>query len=1448
MMNPTMNRFTSRTRSDSANSSHYNASHHARSAPISNKSRDPHHLPSWSRRSNRNNWPKMTLPELRHEVHVLIDEFMHAHQRALFDEVVLWYNSYSAVICSSHHHHSNKEGCHSTNIPDDDDEMVIKGGGSKIDKKLSSSNRQKKSRTNQQNFVDKESGLNSTNAKVGSSDRTWGDILNDASHLLPYMTPYEHGIVCRLASICLLSYLAPHATPFPTLDCSDGTSSSHYITRSARQTNNGVVSARSNANHDSSRINRDSSCSTNELFHLRLLPLEELLEHTLRFHDMSSIQYDPATIQHEKLIASLWHFLRVGLRPFLASRPLSHPPSSSLCPSSYGTSYPKNISSSSSSSPSSTESSDAGAGVGVADLLHVMAMVISPEIPKSLRGPPCVNHCREKEETLGNNTPITAASNPHHHHQASRSRAQRLMSCIQPFYFQISSAYRAEMVHILAENLVLPEMTKSGNHPEQSLVEQQQQQHKYQDAGSDDDGYCGDGGNGRSTNQDHLSQSHFLDGGIVHLRAALKTFAQSALVNSQEMDARRVLANIAIDCGEEEFIQEEMKALVASLCGSQDYGCAEDACGGEPSQRVTRCDRNTLQREEKIASTREQERQAHNQRFVVSSSQRIPDSTTKFSSTFLQQIGRQQEGNKDEVSIHCAKGNILRDLIIRYNGSRYYADEIFTRMTLLELSNALVSILKRIGECCDNSKDTDMSNLQDEPPSVEGGEERSKTHETLKLPVACQVASLLDCTRALFYFLLNVRAPNNIPTEQEGDISLVGETEDITEETKLGGGEGRIFDEGQQLEDKMKDVVIECAIQLLVSPDTCVSSSASSLLSLALAYYKREQLLPHVSKVFQAIKFSISRAHIEKRQFQDIVTVASRLSYSFANSMLSLLIGLLEDMNVEKKYNTLTDRREWMLYLISSIALAKPRAVAAQTDALKRIHVGWNFNDSTVRHIISIFLSCRSAYNFNDETGALQCYQHTTDLLSSVQDPWSMFQLGRHAFTSSNFGIAHTIFSQLQCLSSSSSSLLWFSALSKIAQAEHLIMEEASLGIPTALPMLDSAINIIRSLATFTSNKNFARGATASSPSLPITSFQIDMLCRRKDFLNLCLIVRGICGEMRLTDTTAHRTTRPYVHQRNLSKCFHLLAAQYAKISKQFGIIYCQQTRTALRGLFALSQFLAIATRKVFCESLRKGSSSSPDKHLLQNDQIVWPSGDDCHPLFKALKKMKKRIIDPMNESVEPMVRAEAMLQIVSAVLRSPPLSARGFLSLKSLPLAQIRLYENINSSLPLDTDNIEDRMVDGEADIIEAQTGVPCTLHASGFLPNEYFQKSDLLFSQVIVCHTVLYDGPLLGEEDGEDPQTSNIYEEEKDEHSQNDESSITIASQLLPGGEYLDRNGRTLFGAKFLSTFVCAPIRREGYYKIEVKLGVRDVRFGEYEIPIEGDCGVIFLCVSST
>jgi len=1242
-----------------------------------------HRRHTYSRRK-RQEWPKMTISELRGQIHSLIHEFGNAHRRQLFDEISLFQYNYSVAY---NHLNSNLNELIQ-------DEMKVGLNKSKVfnnDKKKNCKAYDKSVCVEKEAFDTK-----------GNTRRTWGAILNDLSHLLPHMSAQEHGLVCRLTSVCLLSYLIPHATPFPTLDCGDGKDASSFMNRNARK------------NHTQSKS--DSFLLRNPIVdhdNNGSFLLEEILEHSIRVYDMSSIQYDPAAIQHETIVASLWHFLRKGLRPFLASRPLSPYP------------YAKNISRS-----------------GATDLLHVMAMAVAPDIPKQLRYSSLV---REESDDFAVRSPY-------------QTRAERFMSCLQPLYFQISYSYRAEIVHVLAESLVL-----SGTN-----VQHLEQQH----VRSINDGI----------NLDPLinSRNEFLYGGIVHLRTAVKTFALSALSHYQFIDAQKVLVNIAIDSGEERFVKEEVNSMITLL--TQECTERKDAM---------RCCRKMHK------TPRKQERVVHMRRFVVPNL--LNNSTT--SSTLLQQLTRQQE-SKDSLCFPCEIGDLLRDLIIRHNGSRYYADGFFTRQALSVLSKAVASILSNNDAPADKVR--------------------------IKLSVSCQVASVLDCARTIFYFLLNVRAHNKATGEEE--TGSLNETKKYTK----GSIRGNEPDKQQKLEEEMKDSVIGYAIQLLTSQDRCVSTSASSLLSLAFAYDNKYHVSLYLSKVFSSIKLALSGVHIYKGQFQDVVVVVSRLSYAFATSFLSLLLIL-----ITKKDNLVKMRRESVLCLISSVALAQPRVVLAQLDDLKAIHARCNSDRGITRHIIAIVLSCRLAQNFPDEKGAIQCCQYATDLLSSVTDPWSVFELGRHAFCTSNYGIAHLIFDRLQCMCSSSGTFLWFSTLSKVAQAEHILMEEGALGIPTALPMFDSAINNMRALSTFTLSEE-------AEPSLAPTIFQIDILCRRKDFLNLCLIVRGLCAEMRLIDSSTKRTIRTHLHQTNISNCFQMLASQYVKINKQFGIIQCQQTRTSLRSLFALSRFIGMASQKAFCETSRR---SSHLHNLDTNNQVVWPSGDICHPLYKVLKKLEKNIIEPINEAIDPKVRAEALLQIIDAVMRSPIPFAKGFLSLQTFPLAQLRIsvktdeIEEVN--LPVDTE--VPNSVAGEAEVIELQVGIPCTLQLSGFLPNQYFKKSDLPFSEVITWHTVSYDGPLVGDDEGEGQQPINAISEEGNANGQNDASSVTSSSQFLPAGKYLGMNGRELAGAKFLSTVKCAPIRREGYYKVEVTLGVRDVRCGEYEIPMEEDSGVIFLCISA-
>ena len=44
-----------------------------------------------------------------------------------------------------------------------------------------------------------------------------------------------------------------------------------------------------------------------------------------------------------------------------------------------------------------------------------------------------------------------------------------------------------------------------------------------------------------------------------------------------------------------------------------------------------------------------------------------------------------------------------------------------------------------------------------------------------------------------------------------------------------------------------------------------------------------------------------------------------------------------------------------------------------------------------------------------------------------------------------------------------------------------------------------------------------------------------------------------------------------------------------------------------------------------------------------------------------------------------------------------------------------------------------------------------------------------------------------------------------------------------------------RLSYNGNFMLSIECPPIREEGMYRIEVKLGVRDVRGGEWDVPLE-------------
>ena len=85
-------------------------------------------------------------------------------------------------------------------------------------------------------------------------------------------------------------------------------------------------------------------------------------------------------------------------------------------------------------------------------------------------------------------------------------------------------------------------------------------------------------------------------------------------------------------------------------------------------------------------------------------------------------------------------------------------------------------------------------------------------------------------------------------------------------------------------------------------------------------------------------------------------------------------------------------------------------------------------------------------------------HQYSASILEHISDPWTLFRLARHAWSTSNFGVAQDIVcDHLLPKASSEQSFLYFTSVSQILKAENIIAEEGAFGIPRAIPLIQSA-------------------------------------------------------------------------------------------------------------------------------------------------------------------------------------------------------------------------------------------------------------------------------------------------------------------------------------------------------------------------------------------------------
>jgi integrator complex subunit 7 len=729
---------------------------------------------------------------------------------------------------------------------------------------------------------------------------------------------------------------------------------------------------------------------------------------------------------------------------------------------------------------------------------------------------------------------------------------------------------------------------------------------------------------------------------------------------------------------------------------------------------------------------------------------------------------------------HTARGQLLERFLTRYNESRQYAEADFLQRSLASLTDAVEWQV----HCWTKEE--------------EGEEEEKGESQTIK-DSPCMLASLLFAATPLFYFLLPIL---NVD-DQSGNESE---------------------------ESHRRDMLLSKGIQLVHHWDPTIAREASLMIILAFCYGPDEMVSDYVGAVFETTKLALDDSFQEKenkrRQAQvpgqavvaieSMVATFAQKSERYADCLLAFLLS--EDHRKHWKGSTTSNedhKAVEVFRLVAVVATASPVAALKHVDKLTEILEQKETPTPVRLHLIAALLACRRARFFaGGNTQAEQSIRKAT--ASNTENGWDFYRLARHAMVTGNFEIAKIFYKKTVSLSSSETSFLWLSALEKVAEAEASLSANAAKGIPNATIQLNSAISSLYSLSSF---------VAASTADFTL---QMRLLRLRLDFLDLLTTLRQLTREMRLTGSGPAKHTRSSLHLRNVVKCLDELATKYLTVYREHGLFVCQQSRTTLRSLHALCRFVARAATSTFVDSLPEYSIADFQANAIK--ELTLPKGDECHPMTALTKRLDTLVLKEMDSSIDPTIRAAAMLEVIDGILKAPSPFPRDFTLTKPVPLATLRVAGN--------RDSVDSTFEPGDApesefkDAVEASPGVSFTFFASGKLPESVLARAKLPFCMVLLWYTVSHQSVTHDEDNHQEEK----QDEEKDEgnapssadvKSEPDTKSWLKSINVAPTVARLSPTG------KYFMKVECQPLLDEGNYIIETRLGCRDIRCGEWELP---------------
>ena len=566
--------------------------------------------------------------------------------------------------------------------------------------------------------------------------------------------------------------------------------------------------------------------------------------------------------------------------------------------------------------------------------------------------------------------------------------------------------------------------------------------------------------------------------------------------------------------------------------------------------------------------------------------------------------------------------------------------------------------------------------------------------------------------------------------------------------------------------------VVGISVQLLVHPSPLVVNEAAKLLLRYLVSGKATKVKTSAKAISSALQLCL-----HKEVGNGLVGILSSFSVEFSEEMMAYALDSIE-----------AGKHPVLFRWLSAVAVNSPSSSKLHKDRLETYLTNHELLNDQKLHIAEALLSTRLSHYFAREVDLSAVARYA----SSLQDSWLLYKFGVSALVTGNHELASDSFLRLQELDLSEQHFMWTSVLYNVAQVGNLLAKNGAMGIPDALTSLASAIEYMDHVA-------FSPDWDGHG------SFQKKFLIQYMDFLDLLTALRHIAREIRLSAQIPRKNTRTVAHLRNIPRSFRELRNRYRRLRVQYGATFrFSDSAGGLDVIADVCRFMEHATQAVFPDVFKPKQRGGKAP---ANQPFVCKGN---HVLASLMRKLDTLLLEPMSTSVEPLVRAAAVIELIDGVIQAPFPFPRDFLLSSPEECA----------TLVLSPDELQGTL--HEDATLFAFPSVCFSFVASGRLPPSFDQRCRFPVRSVLLWFRLAFQHAPALTGDDDNPEEQEDTEAEPVQLPDWSACSPAQSAALLPKD-------------RFYFQITCPPLTTEGMYTLEVKLGCLDVMGNKWEVPLD-------------